>query len=198
MQVPHTASHSPAAELNGLISCKMQGALSQAGNYAGTRRSSRSTSRAPTAATPGHALGHSPVCLPKISAYTELEPSLSPQTPLGEIRSEQLPARRYTPEQQKQFEGTPGGYAWTGAQDPTLLDHKRCELLMIGATDDPQRIEGKPEVMTVSACHPLNSVCKPVVRCLQQAACESGDDAADPTQASGHECGSPKGPVEDG
>ena len=33
---------------------------------------------------------------------------------------------------QKQFQG----YAWLGAVDPTLLDHERCELLLIAASAD--------------------------------------------------------------
>ena len=29
-----------------------------------------------------------------------------------------------------------GGYSWTGAQDPTLLNVLKCELLFIGATEN--------------------------------------------------------------
>ena len=37
--------------------------------------------------------------------------------------------------------GSAGGYAWTGAQDPTLLDVLKCELLFIGATEN---VRGTP------------------------------------------------------
>ena len=40
----------------------------------------------------------------------------------------------FSPGKQKQLQG----YAWIGAQDPTLLDHERCELLLIAASTDVQ------------------------------------------------------------
>ena len=44
----------------------------------------------------------------------------------------------FSPQKQKQFGGKEGGYAWAGANDPTLLDYKNCELLLIAASKDVQ------------------------------------------------------------
>ena len=40
----------------------------------------------------------------------------------------------FSPNKQNKFQG----YAWIGAIDPTLLDHKNCELLLIAASADVQ------------------------------------------------------------
>ena len=48
---------------------------------------------------------------------------------------------------QKASRGSAGGYAWTGAQDPTLLDVLKCELLFIGATEN---VRGTPYTQATS------------------------------------------------
>ena len=42
----------------------------------------------------------------------------------------------YPPELLKEFEGTPGGYAWMSAKNPRLLDYMGAEFILIGATPD--------------------------------------------------------------
>ena len=42
----------------------------------------------------------------------------------------------YPPELLKEFEGTPGGYAWMSAKNPALLDYMGAEFILIGATPD--------------------------------------------------------------
>lgn len=42
----------------------------------------------------------------------------------------------YPPELLKEFEGTPGGYAWMSPKNPALLDYMGAEFILIGATPD--------------------------------------------------------------
>ncbi len=42
----------------------------------------------------------------------------------------------YPPELMKEFEGTPGGYAWMSAKNPKLLDYMSAEFILIAAAPD--------------------------------------------------------------
>ena len=42
----------------------------------------------------------------------------------------------YPPELLKEFEGTPGGYAWMSPKNPALLDYLGAEFILIGADPD--------------------------------------------------------------
>ncbi len=47
----------------------------------------------------------------------------------------------YPKDKKKEFEGTPGGYSWISAKDPSLLDFNGCELVLIATHAD---ISGAP------------------------------------------------------
>ena len=55
----------------------------------------------------------------------------NPETPnVGNAGLENKPD--FSPEKMKKF----GGYRWASASDPSFLDVERCELLLIGASED--------------------------------------------------------------
>lgn len=55
----------------------------------------------------------------------------NPETPnVGNAGLENKPD--FSPKKMKKF----GGYRWVSASDPSFLDVERCELLLIGASED--------------------------------------------------------------
>ena len=88
----------------------------------------------------------------------------------------------YPPELLKEFEGTPGGYAWMSPKNPALLDYLGAEFILIGADPDigayisqghyQASIEGA--AVSTSRCHGWVAP-RPAVHCLFAISLDTSD-----------------------
>jgi hypothetical protein len=71
-------------------------------------------------------------CFKQASCFAQNPTKASPPN-LGLSRGHKV---EYPQELLKEFEGTPGGYAWISARNPALLDYMGAEFILIGANPE--------------------------------------------------------------